>query len=607
MSDIIQLLPDAVANQIAAGEVIQRPASVVKELMENAVDAEADSITLNIKDAGRTLLEIIDNGKGMSETDARMAFERHATSKIQQAPDLFTIRTMGFRGEALASVSAIADVELKTRLKGEELGTYIQIKGSEVLKQTTVSCLEGSIFTVRDLFYNVPARRKFLKSNSTEYGHILTEFRKVALAYPEKSFKLINEGETIYDLRAGSLADRIAGFFGKNIKSSLVPASSETEMLKIQGYIGKPDIAKKRKGEQYFYVNNRFMKHPYFFKSVMLAYENILKPDYYPVFFLYFDIDPEHIDVNIHPAKTEINFDDAKGIFSVLRATLKEALGRYNVVPSIDFDREGDPDIPLFKFKGTPKPPREEYDRNYNPFNETTPKRHRSSDSETHFFDSQMDDFERNDYIEQFEKEKPSDALFSDKPEMRRERYLQIGNKYILTAAKSGLMLISQKRAYERILFEQFMDKADSQDIASQTLMYPVKIELGTEDFEAFSQIDNELNGLGFEIEMNDDLSITIRALPAHFDRLDEKFLVEQILNLLKDDPESIKEEFTENIAQITARNAAHNFSNKRLAKEEIQSLTQKLFACRMPNFSPSGSPVIKIMTTEEIQDYLQK
>ncbi len=607
MSDIIQLLPDSVANQIAAGEVIQRPASVVKELIENSVDAEADSITLNVKDAGRTLLEIIDNGKGMSDTDARMAFERHATSKIKQAPDLFTIRTMGFRGEALASISAIANVELKTKLKGKTLGTYIQIKGSTVVKQETVSCQEGSVFTVRDLFFNVPARRKFLKSNSTEYGHILTEFKKVALAYPEKTFKLINEGELVYDLRGGSLIERISGIYGRNMKSALIPAESKTEIIKIKGYVAKPEIAKKRKSEQFFFVNNRFMKNPYFFKAVMSAYEEILKPNYYPIFFLYFEINPEHIDVNIHPAKTEINFDDAKGIFSIIRATVKEALGKYNIVPSIDFDREGEPDIPLFKYRGTPKPPREHYNKDYNPFKETVSSGYSSFKHEADFFDNISGELDRDEIIRDFENENKDSSLFENDYNDFKEQYLQISNKYILTAVKSGLMIISQKRAYERIMFEKFMESSQLQSIVSQRLIYPSEIALDTEDFELFAPIIDSLNELGFEIELGSDMSITVYGLPAHFDRLDEKYLIEQILNLLKDDPEGIKKEFNKSIALVSAKNAARNFSNKPLASEEIQSLTQKLFACQMPNFSPSGLPVIRIMPTLDIENLLKK
>ena len=606
MSDIIQLLPDSVANQIAAGEVIQRPASVVKELMENAIDAEADTITLNIEDAGRTLIELIDNGKGMSETDARMAFERHATSKIKDAPDLFHILTMGFRGEALASISAISDVELKTKPQDSELGTYIQIKGSQLMNQETVSCSQGSVLSVRSLFFNVPARRKFLKKNATEYQHILTEFRKVALAYPEKNFRLINDGEIIFDLRSGSTADRIAGFFGKNIKSSLVPASAETEMLKIHGYIGKPDIAKKRKGEQYFFVNRRYMRNPYFFKAIMVAYEDILKSDYFPVFFLYFDIDPEQIDVNIHPAKTEINFENAKGIFSIIRATVKNALGKYNVVPSIDFDRQGEPDIPLFKYKGEPKALKDDFNENYNPFEEDDNNGF-SQRTETNFSQNDFTDSERDTFISSFEKGPSKESLFSDAQTVKQENYLQIGNKYILTAAKSGAMVVSQKRAYERILYEDFINKIETGNTAAQRLMYPITIRLNTPDFKDFVNIKDRLKPLGFEISTPEDSAICIEALPAHFERLDENYLIEQILNLLKDNPENLEEEFTETIAALTAQSASIGYGKKRLAEEEIQSLTERLFACRMPNFSPAGLPVIKILETDALDKFFQR
>ena len=369
MSDIIQLLPDAVANQIAAGEVIQRPASVVKELIENSIDAKATNITVNIKDAGRTLIQIIDNGKGMSETDARMAFERHATSKIKEANDLFAIQSMGFRGEALASIAAVADVELKTKLTNEELGTYIHIKGSQIIKQETISCAEGSNFSVKNLFFNIPARRKFLKKDSTEFKHIITEFKKVALANPEISFSLLHNEKIIFKLNTGNTKQRISEIFGKSIYKNLVPIDSTTSILKINGFVGKPEIAKKRNEEQYFFVNKRFMKHPYFYKAIVLAYEQILKADVQPSFFIYFEINPSKIDINIHPAKIEINFDDANGIFQLLRASVRKALGKYNIVPTIDFDTEGSVKIPyLGNAQQNFTNPQITDSENYNPF-----------------------------------------------------------------------------------------------------------------------------------------------------------------------------------------------------------------------------------------------
>lgn len=607
MSDIIQLLPDSVANQIAAGEVIQRPASVVKELLENAIDAEADTIILNIRDAGRTLIEVIDNGKGMSETDARMAFERHATSKIKEAKDLFIIQSMGFRGEALASISAIADVELKTKLQGEELGVYINIKASQVHNHETVSCAVGSVFSVRNLFFNVPARRKFLKKNATEYQHILSEFRKVALAYPKKSFKLISDDNINYDLKGGQLIDRIAGFYGKKIKTSLVKASSETEFLKIIGYISKPDIAKRRKGEQFFFVNKRFMKNPYFFKAVMIAYEGILKSEYFPSFFLYFEIDPDRIDVNIHPAKTEINFEDAKGLFSVIRATIKESLGKFNIVPSIDFDREGDPDIPHFRPDYMPELPTDPINQNYNPFeqDELRSTKHYRASSNFNY----QDPFEtgRERLINDFETNSEQTDLFPDTQKDVAEKYIQIGNKYIATPVKSGLMLISQKRANERIIFENYLNKIKNGSIASQKLLYPIIIELNTPDYEQILTVKEEMETIGFQIGLPEDSTISLEALPAHFDNINESFLIEEILNTLKDNPESLTKNFEETFASITAQSASMQYSEKRLAPEEINSLTGRLFACRMPNYTPTGLPVIKIINTDDFGRYFAK
>ncbi|MEA2041131.1 MAG: DNA mismatch repair endonuclease MutL [Bacteroidota bacterium] len=599
MSDIIQLLPDSVANQIAAGEVIQRPASVVKELLENAIDAEADSIILNIKDAGRTLIEVIDDGKGMSETDARMAFERHATSKITDAPDLFQIQTMGFRGEALASVSAISDVLLKTKLHGEDLGVEINIKASQLMSHEIVSCQAGSVFSVRNLFFNVPARRKFLKKNATEYQHILSEFRKVALAYPEKNFQLISDDAVNYDLKAGSLHNRIAGFYGKNIKSSLVKTSSETEFLKITGYVSKPDIAKKRKGEQFFFVNRRFMKNPYFFKAVMLAYEDILKPEYFPGFFLYFEIDPDRIDVNIHPAKTEINFEDAKGVFSVIRATVKEALGMFNIVPSIDFDTEGMPDIPYHKSGYFPDLPEQELDQNYNPFK--TEQSYTSKTFKSRVGQSKNDPFEmsREHAVSDFENEDKQEKLFYDSGSGSSEKYMQIGGRYIATPVKSGLMLISIKRAQERIKYEEYLQEFEHNTIASQQLIYPVEIALDTPDYELFLTVKEQVEAMGFQIGLPSDSTITIEALPSYFERMDESFLVEEIINMLKDEPERLEENFAEAFAGIVACTAALKYERGRLAPEEIQRLTAHLFSCQMPNYTKSGLKVIEIVTMD--------
>ncbi|NPA44524.1 MAG: DNA mismatch repair endonuclease MutL, partial [Chlorobi bacterium] len=487
MSDIIQLLPDAVANQIAAGEVIQRPASVVKELIENSIDAEAKNITVNIKDAGRTLIQIIDDGKGMSDTDARMAFERHATSKIREANDLFAIQSMGFRGEALASIAAVADVELKTKLHNEELGTYIHIKGSQIIKQETISCPEGSNFSVKNLFFNIPARRKFLKKDSTEFKHVVTEFKKVALANPEISFSLIHNEKIIFKLNKGNTKQRISEIFGKSIYKSLVPVESNTSILKISGFIGKPEIAKKRNEEQYFFVNKRFMKHPYFYKAIILAYDQILKPDIQPSFFLYFEINPSKIDINIHPAKIEINFDDSHGIFQLLRASIRQALGKYNVVPTIDFDTEGSVDIPYsgndnLNFEN----PKISDFNDYNPF-ENTKKTNQKIQNTSYHKEKKEENWER--LFESFESKINTETSVPEQKQITEtennyKKIFQLKNKYIVTPVKSGIMLISITRAHERILFEDLLNSVTNNNIVTQKTLYPIKIQLTAEDAE---------------------------------------------------------------------------------------------------------------------------
>ncbi len=379
MSDIIHLLPDSVANQIAAGEVIQRPASVVKELVENALDAGADSIQVNIKDAGRTLIQIIDNGKGMSETDARMAFERHATSKIKEANDLFSLSTMGFRGEALASIAAVAHIDLKTKRKEDELGTHIEIAGSNVEKQEPTACSEGTIFSIKNLFFNVPARRKFLKTNATEFNHIVNEFNRIAIIYPEISFTLTHNDSEVYNLPEGTLRQRIVNIFGKNINSQLLTIDTETSLLKISGFVGKPETARKQMHNQYFFVNGRYMRHPYFHKAVMKAFDRMLAPETTPSYFICFDIDPSNIDVNIHPTKTEIKFENERAIWSILMASVRESLGKFNVVPGLDFDQEGATEIPVISADTSIKMPDTGFNEDYNPFNEDSEKTTRSN------------------------------------------------------------------------------------------------------------------------------------------------------------------------------------------------------------------------------------
>ncbi len=603
MSDIIQLLPDSVANQIAAGEVIQRPASVVKELMENAIDAESDTITVNIKDAGKTLIQIIDDGKGMSETDARMAFERHATSKISNANDLFAIGTMGFRGEALASIAAVADVELRTKIPENELGTYIHIKGTAIQKQEPVSCSPGANFSIKNLFFNIPARRKFLKKNVTEFNYIKNEFQKVALAYPEIGFSLIHNDNTVYKLRGGSLRQRIIEIFGKNINQYLVPVNSETSILKIYGFIGKPEIARRSKKEQFFYVNNRFMKHPYFYKAVLSAYEQIIDPSTLPVFFLYFEISPDKIDINIHPAKTEINFEDSRGIFQILRATVREALGKFNVVPSIDFDREGEIEMPYINENAEYNAPEVSYDPTYNPFEQNSNTYSNKSTNKN--YKDNIDNWEK--LYEGFENENmqensfPEQKTIDDNEETGFVKVFQMKNKYIVTPVKSGLMIINPKRAHERILFERFMSMSRTDSISSQKVLYPQIIELNLNDLELISQVLDDLGQIGFEITISNDENLQITGIPAHLTDLNQKDLIERILINLKDDGQNIIDNAKERLSEITAKAASVNYGRK-FTSEEMKNVIDNLFACQMPNFTPSGRTIISIIKYEDIE-----
>ncbi len=601
MSDIIQLLPDSVANQIAAGEVIQRPASVVKELVENALDADADSITVNIKDAGKTLIQVIDNGKGMSETDARMAFERHATSKIRMAEDLFTINTMGFRGEALASIAAVADVELKTKPYENELGTLIHIKGSNLIKQETVSVNSGSNFTVKNLFFNIPARRKFLKKDTTELKHIITEFRKTALAHPEINFNLLHNESIIYKLKQETLIQRIINLFGKSYQKHLIPINSKTSILNITGYIGTPETAKKRNEEQYFFVNKRFMKHPYFYKAVLLAYDQIIRPDMHPSFFLYFDIAPEHIDINIHPAKIQINFDDSQGIFQLLRAGVRQALGKSNIVPSIDFDRDGYVDMPYTgQKKNGFSEPTISSKSDYNPFDDehskfpSPSKKKQIPDNWDVLFKS----FESKINFDNDLPDKNSDISSHFTP------VFQFKKKYVITSVSSGILIINIVRAHERILFEKLTNTAQSEKINSQQLTYPVEIQMNSTDIEFLESAKKTLDDIGFNIQTDKSTDkITVSGIPDFLTNSNPKELIEAVLVQIKDEPELLNKNTKERFAEVIAKKNSVNFA-KIFAEEELQQLVNSLLICKNPNYTNDGRKIMQKINTDEVDKF---
>lgn len=612
MSDIIQLLPDSVANQIAAGEVIQRPASVVKELVENALDAGATEIVIHAKDAGKTLVMISDNGSGMSPTDARMAFERHATSKINSANDLFHIRTMGFRGEALASIAAIADVELKTKRTEDEVGTLIHIIGSEVKKQEPVACTNGTGFTIKNLFFNVPARRKFLKAATTELKHIIYEIQRIAIPNPGIKITFFHNNSPLYELPKTNYRKRIVDVFGKSINQSLVPVKEETSLLKIHGFVGQPKYARKTAGEQFFFVNGRFIRHPYFHKAVMQAYEKLLPADTFPSYFLFFELDPANIDINVHPTKTEIKFENDRAIWQIIHAAVRESLGKHNVVPSIDFDQNGNIDIPVPKKDSSGVSfPEIRVNPSYNPF-DTEKSAVSFGNKEFRTGKTNLNHWE--DLYKEAENEEPpknrqihfdsgnSDDLYGQsKEQYTGKKILQLKQRYILTPVKSGLMVIDQKRAHERILFEKFMEVLKSDSVASQQQLFPQTVELNPADAELLKSILSELLSLGFDIREFGKNTFIISGTPGVLDVSSPELIIEKLLEEYKNSPLDARKKAREQIAVSLAKASALDYGTE-LKPEEVDRLIDNLFACSTPNFSPDGKKVLTIIQTEDIE-----
>jgi DNA mismatch repair protein MutL len=597
MADVIKLLPDSVANQIAAGEVIQRPASIVKELMENSVDAGAGNIRVIITDSGKTLVQIIDDGSGMSETDARLSFERHATSKITSAQDLFAIRTKGFRGEALASIAAVAMVELRTRKKDDETGTLIIINGSRVESQEPCSCPEGSSFSVKNLFFNIPARRKFLKSDNTEMRHIVNEFQKIVLAHPEIKFSLYHNDSEVYNLVPGNLRQRIAGVFGKQINQELITIDTDTTLVSLKGFIGKPETARRTYGEQFFFVNNRFMKHPYFHKAVAEAYQNILPAEAIPSYFIFMEADPASIDVNIHPTKTEIKFEDERAIWQILMASVREALGRFNIVPSIDFENEALVDIPVkSSSSGMPEMPGIKINPEFNPFDNEVPESGRQSYFER-FERGKSDNWEK--LYSAFNKDEAVNRQNEKITETAR-KFLHIKGKYIVCPVISGLMLIDQKKAHERILYEKYIDCLSNGESVSQVDLFPVTIEMNPSDLLLIREIEEELILLGFRFQYPDSKNLTINGRPSGTGNSDPVEMMEILLEDYKNSQSDPSSGAKEKVAAAMASASAIPYG-KTLSSGEMENLFDTLFACRAPNYSPKGKPVITIITLEEI------
>ncbi len=597
MADVIKLLPDSVANQIAAGEVIQRPASVVKELMENAVDAQSKNIIVIIKDSGKTLIQVIDDGNGMSETDARLSFERHATSKITTAQDLFAITTKGFRGEALASIAAVAMVELKTRKNDCETGIRVSISGSKVEAQEPCSCTAGSSFSVKNLFFNIPARRKFLKSDNAEIRHIVNEFQKIVLAHPDLRFVLQHNDNEIYNLSSGNLRQRIISVFGKQMNQELITLETETTLIRIKGFIGKPENARRTYGEQFFFVNNRFMKHPYFHKAVVEAYQNILPVEAIPSYFIFLEADPASIDINIHPSKTEIKFEDERSIWQILMASVREALGRFNIVPSLDFENEALIEIPVrSKTESMPEQPVIEINTQFNPFASEDRMRDRPGLVER-FERENTANWEK--LYSAFEKENENPQQIEKIRESQR-KFFQIKNKYIFCPVKSGLMMIDQKRAHERVLFERFLDSLSNNRAVSQSDMFPVSLDLNPSDIFIIKEIGKDLELLGFSIDHSGKNQITLKGCPSGSSSSDPLETLEILLEDYKKSEADPSVGAKEKVAAAMAVASAIPYG-KILDQSEMADLFDTLFACQSPNYSPKGKTVISIIPLEEI------
>eukprot|EP01037_Dinobryon_pediforme_P009022 gene9022-9102_t len=618
MSDIIQLLPDSVANQIAAGEVVQRPASAVKELVENAIDAGADKIQLILKDAGKSLLQVIDNGCGMSVTDARMCFERHATSKIKKAEDLFAIRTMGFRGEAMASIAAIAHVELRTRRHEDELGTCIVIEGSEVVSQEACSANTGTSISVKNLFYNIPARRNFLKSNPVEMRHIIDEFQRVALANPQLFFTMHHDGQEVYHLPASSLKQRIVHLFGNNYNERLVPVEEDTIIIKLRGFVGKPEYARRTRGEQFFFVNNRFIKDAYLNHAVTMAFKELLPEDTFPLYVLFIEIDPAKIDINVHPTKTEIKYQDEQTIYAIIRSAVKRSLGRYNITPSLDFDQENS-----IEHLVTPKPfeeivpPTISFNPDFNPFDsdkkpayETSYPRNSSNYNSTPIpknWDTLYEITQKEIVIQhQMHEEKTIEVDDQELNKPSERQLFQIQNRFILSQIKSGFMLINQQAAHERILYERFLQQLQNHSGVSQQSLFPQSVTLNSSDYEILKELLPDIRALGFDIREFGKNTVVVEGIPADLINASESEILEQLLEGFKNNQAILKLDKRDSLARSLARNAATKAGTK-MSLEEMNLLIDQLFACQMPNLALNGKLVISTFTLNELLERFEK
>lgn len=610
MPDIIQLLPDSVANQIAAGEVVQRPASAVKELMENAVDAKATNIKLIVKDAGRTLIQVVDNGIGMSDTDARLSFERHATSKIRSAEDLFNLHTMGFRGEALASIAAIAQVELKTKRAEDETGTCIVIEGSVFKSQEPVAMPVGTSFSIKNLFFNVPARRNFLKSDAVEFRHIVEEFERVAFAHPHIAFSLHHNGSEVFALAPGNLRQRIIALNGNPYNQRLVPVDENTDIVKITGFITKPEFAKRTRGEQFFFLNNRFIKNGYLHHAVQNAFEQLLPHDSFPGYFLFLEVDPHTIDVNIHPTKTEVKFEDERAVYAILRSAVKRALGQYNISPTIDFEQEMSMDIP-YNQKGVPVAPGIHVNPNYNPFSSNTPEaapgnsfsQKANSDWQemfrTHIKKEETIPDTIVPGIEEGRQLRHSDLESADENKSGPNIW-QLHERYILTPVKSGILVIDQQRAHERILFEKFLHSIEQGAAHVQQLLFPETLEFTAADSAIIGSLLEDFNALGFDLRSFGNNTYVVHGIPAGTEERGCVELLEGVLETYKMNEQELHLAPRENMARSMAKQAAVK-PGRSLSVLEMRALVDELFACKMPSHAPDGKPAFINFPIDEL------
>ena len=618
MSDIIQLLPDSVANQIAAGEVIQRPASVIKELVENAVDAGAKTINVLVVDAGRTMIQVIDDGKGMSATDARLAFERHATSKIKQAADLFDLHTMGFRGEALASIAAVAQVELRTRMADREIGTLLTLQGTKVTGQEPVACPVGSNFKIENLFYNVPARRKFLKSNTTELNNIMTAFERIALVYPEISFTMLSNGLELMNLHAGTLRQRIVDVFGKRLNHDLLPIEVETSICSITGFVGKPESAKKKGAQQYFFVNGRYMKHPYFHKAVMNAFERMIAVGMQVPYFIYFTVPAGDIDVNIHPTKTEIKFENEQAIWQILTAAVNDSIGKFCDIPSINFDTEGQPEIPLYDPSVNIAPPRPQYNPSYNPF-ETSSSSHKDKviDQWEELYkglhsgdviapdvqESSSDLFESSGVYSQ-----PTEGVVKSKIgttlEERSPSHYQYKGKYVMTAVKSGLMIIDQNRADIRIRYERFIQQMEQEASRTQKVLFPEVVQFAPSTKVMVVKLLPYLQKVGFDLTDLGGNSFSVNGVPAGLEGIDSVALLQEIVADAVEKGCTSATDIHSTLALGMARRSAVTYGEV-LGNDEMETLVNDLFATSNVNYTPDGKTILCILPQRDIEQLL--